>query len=234
VERAMEIEREAGAQKDRSLVESNLTRDLTEEEYHARATSFALAHLLGALQQLAYTPGYLRQYRRTPALAAAGATRASDLVYHVEGFLVRTASFKDRCLQLCSAACHTGLNGAAVNQRAIASNSHIRSTALGERLKYLDRLCSPYAQARNQVVHQHGLLDEQVRRVELFLTASRVLDPPLRAVASRTYRQLVNEIAHEKADEFESFTHAAVDFSRLLFTDLESIYRLKQRQLAVA
>lgn len=209
-------------------------RDISEAEFHTLATAFAVAHLLGALEHLTRVPAYIRQYRRTPALANAGATRASDLVYHLEGFLVRTVGLRDRTLQLCSAVCHTGLALNSVNPRAISTNSIATSTGISTKLKELEKLCSPYSQARNQVVHQHGLLDEDIRLLEGLLLASRVLEIPRRYAAGAAYRRMVRDLAEQKSEEIESFIRSAIQFTGELFTILAPQYDLKQRQLRAA
>jgi hypothetical protein len=231
---AMAIDRDAFRPGNFREVEARPRRDLTEAEFHALATSFSLVHLLGVLEQLARTPAYLREYRRTPALAAAGGTRASDLVYHLEGFLVRVGTFRDRTLHLSAAVCHTGLDGRSVNQGTVTSNRIVQSTGVATKLKALERLCSPYLRSRNLVVHEHGLLEEDIRSVEGLLLASRLLPVPRRFAAAAAYRRQVQELAINKGIEVERFVKNALEFSSDLFGLLREKYELKQRQLANA
>jgi hypothetical protein len=225
------IDREAFEQGHAAEIEVRLTRPLAEHEVHALGTAFAVAHTLGVLRQLARIPAYLKQYSRTPALAAVGATRASDLVYHLEGFLIRTTTLRDRVLHLCSAVCHTGLAANAVNQRSIAGNSIVKSNGIDENLKTFDRLCGRYSQARNQVAHEHGLLDADIRLIEGVLLASRILPAPQRSAAASHYRRLVGEVSATKADEVDAFARSAIGGAGELFVALERVYRLKQDQL---
>lgn len=207
------------------------TRKLTEAEHHATASGFAVAHYLGVLRQLVHLPGYLKQYRRTSALVSRGVTRASDLTYHLEGFLVRVEMLKDRAYQLCSAVCHTGLGLNAVNERAILRNRIVRSVGLDGPLKELKSICQPYKLSRNEVVHTHGLLDEDIRRAEFFLLARPSLPKHLRVRAATSYRSLVKSAAEEKARELDAFVRAALETSIGLFELLHPQFQLRQNQL---
>lgn len=231
LEDGMRIDQEAFEQGHAAKIEVRLTRPLAEHEVHAVGTAFALAHLLGVLRQVVRIPGYLRKYTRTRTLAAVGATRASDLVYHLEGFLIRTTTLRDRALHLCSAVCHTGLPASAVNQRSILGNEIVRANGIDVRLKGLDRLSGRYSQARNQVAHEHGLLDADIRLIEGVLLASRILAAPQRRAAASHYRRLVGEASATKADEVDAFARSAIAAVGELFVALERVYQLRQRQL---
>lgn len=227
----LRVDRAAFSYPTAAAIEAVPLRSLSEAEFHALSCSFAISHLFGVLQQLAHSRAYLTEYRRTKALAAVGATRASDLVYHLEGFLVRTSMYRDRTLQLCSAVCHTGLAKSAVNYRTVSTNSIVVSEGIAPKLKGLEKLCSPYAQARNQVVHQHGLLNDEIRLVESSLLASRILPPSERGAAAASYRYLIKHLGERKGLEIEKFARSAIELSRDLFASLAPQYRRRQLQL---
>ncbi len=228
------IDRDAFARGRPSDIEATPTRTIAEAEFHALRTAFTLSHYLGALNQIVCTPAYITEYRRTRALARKGITRASDMVYHLEGFLVRVRICEDRALQLCSAVCHTGLAPNAVNFRTVSRNSIVMSTDIEGPLKELHKICGRYSEARNQVVHQHGYLDSDVRRVEAVLLASRVLPAPRRNAAAASYRFLVNELGRTKGAEIESVAAALIACSTKLLDAFMPQYQLRQRQLAVS
>src|SRR4051812_11199907 len=79
----LRISEEAFESSNITQVEAVHRRELTEAEHHALAVSFAIAHLLGGVEQFVQTPGYLQGYVRTKSLARVGVTRASDITYHI-------------------------------------------------------------------------------------------------------------------------------------------------------
>lgn len=214
-------------------IDSKPVRDLTEAEWYVRSCGFALAHLLGLLQQLAQIPGYITQYRRTDALAARSVTRASDVTYHLENFLVRTQSLQDRALQLCSAVMHTGLDLRDVSYVRMIRNARVQSTGLDVSLKAINELCQKYSQTRNQVIHQHGLLDGELRRVELILMGSRVVNHEKRGAMASSYRYLVQDLASRKTAEFDEFTRSAISSVDQLFGALAPQYSRMKARLTV-
>ena len=234
LEDAARVDRDTSDPASRSLVEATPVRNLSEAEFHSSASGFALSHLLGLLDQLAKTPAYVLEYRRTKSLAARRVTRAADLTYHLEAFVVRTSMLEERVLQLCSAVCHTGLPLNAVSERAILKNSSVLSMGLSEPLKEFRKLCQPYAQVRNQVVHQHGYLDADLRRVELLLLASRTLPGSQRYAAASSYRFLIGQLAEAKGRELDTFARSAIEATSVLFVALDGQYQRRQRQLHVA
>lgn len=213
-------------------VEAAPERPLSELEWYVRACGFSLAHALGLIHQLAQVPGYLAQYRRTSALASREVTRVSDVTYHLENFLIRTQSFQDRTLQLCASVLHTGLDLRSVRYTDMIRNNHVRSTGIQDLLKAINTLCQQYAMTRNQVIHQHGLLDADLRRVELILMGSRAVEKDRRGAMASAYRFLVGEVASRKTAELDEFTRSAIGLAEELFAALAPRYeRMKDRLL---
>lgn len=233
-EDARQTDRDAFEQGRAADLEAMPKREISEAEFHRLACGFALAHLLGLFDQLVLVPAYLSRYTRTPQLAAGGGTRAADLRYHIEGFLIRATMLEERILQLFSAVCHTGLALTAVNRRAIASNSKVTSPGLEKHLRSFQSLCSPYIQLRNQVVHQHGYLDADLRLIEGVLLGSRILPIPKRHAAASHYRWLVKELARTKEVEVREFVAKGIELSTSAFEDLHVQYKRRQNQLAVS
>ena len=139
-----------------------LTRDLTELEYLVLSCGYSLSHLLGLVTQLERIPAYIRNYHGSQVLKEAGVDRVSDLVYHWENYLIRSRGLEDRVLHLVSDVLHLGLNARDVSFRLLRQNAHVKSKELGSILDRIHALVQPVAGERNRVIHERGVLDEEL------------------------------------------------------------------------
>jgi hypothetical protein len=200
------------------------TRDLTEAEFFAQACGYSLTHLLGLVSQIECIPAYLRSYKRSTELRAAGVSRVSDLAYHWENYLIRARALEDRVLHLFTSVLHIGVSPRHVNFGLVRQSVPVKSLELGETLDRVHALVEPMAGERNRLVHERGVLDAELRELEFWLLAQRSL-PEHKDVSVGTYLTRLRSIVPAKAAEVEAFLTESRAVLTAVFDALVPMYR---------
>jgi hypothetical protein len=143
-------------------------RDPDEHELYLMTVGLALAELLTCCDQLDNAPHLMTNYRETQAMRGRGINRHSHVVFHIEGYLIRTQSILDRCLRLIDAVFHLTNDPKSCREQVVLRNSKVRRTNVPHLLKSIQKVLARYASTRNVLVHQGSLWDEELRRIEMF------------------------------------------------------------------
>lgn len=212
-------------------VSPKLKRKLTEYEFYLSNCGYTIAQFATICNQIVMIPAYIKEYYRTKAMRSYGVTRLHDIAYHYENFIIRTKSLDDRVLQLCNAIFHLGINKKDVNFNLIINNSHILSSSILTQIKDIHNFCDQYGNQRNQIIHQHSILDEDLRRIELMLNTSRRGEPDLKIFAQSQYRRLIKEYVNENLPQLDDFLSKLLIKIYKLFDSLEIIYQMKKKEL---
>ncbi len=146
------------------LSPSNATID--EYQFYRQGVGFHLAHALTWLDQLDFAVELLANYDYSKKISA---TRADHLIYNIENYLIRVNSAYDRALQLVNSVFHLCVHEEHVTHSVIITNAKVQHRpAVVAKLKALRKTLDLYAQDRHTIIHKHSLLDEKMRRIELF------------------------------------------------------------------
>lgn len=97
----------------------------------------------------------------------------------------------------------------------------------------IDNYCNRYGFQRNKIIHQHSILDEDLRHIELMLNVSRQQDSEYKIFASSEYRVLIKEFVKKKVPEINDFLSNILDKIVVLLDSLEPIYKTKKNSLVV-
>jgi hypothetical protein len=195
------------------------TRDLTEGEYYVIGCGYSVSHLLSLVQQLEQIPAYLKGYVASKETRIAGVTRVSHIIYHWENYLIRARSLEDRVLHVIVDVLHLGINAKDVNYLLIRRNTHVESGTLGALLDRCHKLVSPVAPERNRIIHERGLLDQDLREME-FWNLLRRLVPERKHLAAGNYLTTVRRVVPKRITEIEEFTGEVGRYLIALFDDL--------------
>ena len=213
-------------------VDPEPSRELTELEYFAIGCGYSVSHLIGLVRQLEQSPAYIRSYTRSKRLTNAGIDRVTDLVYHWENYLVRAKALEDRVLHLVNKVLHLGLDGRHVSFTLLRQNAHVKSKQkIESNLDRVHALVEPVASERNRLIHERGVLDEELRRLEFWLLAQRSL-PERRDLARGRFLSEVRSVVPMKAVEAEQFIERARPVLTDLFDTLAGAYRRTRNRLA--
>jgi len=178
-------------------------RKLTELESYLSHCGFSIAHLLNHIEQLCKIPSYIMKNRSNEFTKRYGVTRIDDVTYHYENFIIRYKSTEDRVLQMCNAVFHLGISSTDVNYKLIIDNAHIANHSIYNSIKQLQKTCNLYGSDRNRIIHQHSIMDKDLRKVEFMLNSSRGRNEYSGWAKSR-YIKLINEFVEHKAPEMEN------------------------------
>jgi Cthe_2314-like HEPN len=137
-----------------------------EYQFYLQGVGFHLAHALTWMKQLDSAVELLTNYDYSKNISA---SRADHLIYNIENYLIRLNSTNDRMLQLTNAVFHLGTNEEHVTHSVIIANVKVQHRPqVVSKLKATKKHLEKYAQDRNTIIHKHSLLDEKLRRIELF------------------------------------------------------------------
>jgi hypothetical protein len=200
-----------------------------EHEFYVQKVGFYLVHTLTWCKQLHSASELLTNFDYSKRI---GASRADHLIYGIENYLIRLNSVYDRVLQLVNTVFHLCINEEHVSHSIIISNYKVQHRPeIVRRIKAIKKYLDRYSQERHTLVHRHSLLDEKLRRIELFYmhdytnigwTEDRVRDFKLfRANYLREY-------VIQKKEEFATTNAALADLICDLFSALHQEYTLQR------
>jgi len=137
-----------------------------EREFYIQKVGFFLAHTLTWCKQLHAASELLTNFDYAKKIDV---SRADHLIYSVENYLIRLNSVHDRILQLVNAIFHLCVSEEHVSHSAIISNYKVQHRpAIVKKIKAVKKHLDGFAQQRHTLIHRHSLLDEELRRIELF------------------------------------------------------------------
>jgi hypothetical protein len=137
-----------------------------EHQFYLQGVGFHLAHALSWMKQLESAVELLTNYEYSKRMST---SRADHLIYSIENYLIRLNSTYDRMLQLTNAVFHLCIHEEHVSHSIITTNAKVEHRPqVVAKLKAVKKHLDKYAQDRHTIVHKHSLLDEKLRRIELF------------------------------------------------------------------
>ncbi len=206
---------------------------IDEYQFYLQRVGFNLSHTLTWLDQLTYAVEFLTNYDYSKSLST---SRADHLIYNIENYLIRVNAAYDRALQLVNSVFHLCMNDEYVAHSVIITNAKVqhRPTVVSK-LKVLRRTLNVYSQERHTIVHKHSLLDEKLRRIELFyqdgLLAAMSSQDRARHKAFRA--DYLRRFVVAKRKEFGGFNASLSSAVYGLFDALAVEYSFQKRQFEV-
>jgi hypothetical protein len=188
-------------------IQPEYKRDPDEHEYFLLHVGSCLAEVLTAYQQLTHIPVYLANHRQTPAMEKAGINRHSQIVYHIESYLIRTQGLLDRVLKLVDAVFHLLNAPRACRADVVLQNVKVKRTKVPTVVKRMDKLLDRYSMARNAVVHHKSVQEDELRTLEMYYLVEQI-----ERVAPGTIDRRVTAIKQER-------THEVIRAKKKEFTD---------------
>ena len=210
-----------------SKVEPEYLRDPDEYEFYVMEVGHTLAHLLNLCEQLIHSALFLTSFSQTKRMKNAGITRASQLQYNVENYIIRSQSLHDRVLKLVNAVFHLGLRPQDCRHRTITKNTHVRITDIPSNLKKIRKLVDQYRQDRNIVIHHESYQEDDLRKLEMFYLVQSLENdqkPTDYEIPPYVTRNLSKKIVDQKTEEYDHFNVTAFTELELLFNKLKPKY----------
>jgi len=191
------------------LFRGEFDRPPNDHEFYLMWVGTCTAELLTCCEQLDLAPHLLANYRETPAMRQRGVNRHSHMVFHVEGYLIRTQSLFDRCLRLVDAVFDLRNDPKNWREHIVPANFRVRRTAIPKLLRSIKKLLDRYARARIEIVHRGSIKDDQLHHLEMYY----VLEEVERAEGKfRTFpdyanlrKELARQLVRSKKTEFLAF-----------------------------
>lgn len=143
-------------------------REPNEHEFFMLSVARTMSYLLSCCEQLEQIPVMLKTHRQTNTLQKADITRPHLISYHLENHLIRMEGLMDRLLKLLDATFHLMNDPSQCRWQTISRNRKIQASTLLPHLKSLRRMLDRHSAQRNDVVHHHSLMDDDLRRIEMF------------------------------------------------------------------
>lgn len=199
-------------------------RDPDEYEFYLIEVGQTLSQLLSLCDQLTQTTVFLSAFSPTKRMKEVGITRASQIQYNIENFLIRTQSLHDRVLKLVNAVFHLGLDLRDCRHDTIVKNLHVKVTVVPTNLQRIRKLLGKYQQERNMVVHHAGYVENDLRKLQLFHLVQNHSDDIEQEMFLNSTRYLTRKIVTQKIEEFSHYNEAVFLELALLFDELISKY----------
>ncbi len=215
-------------------IEPHYTRDPNEHEFFLLRTAACLVEVLNCCHQLNQIPLYLCNHRQTPAMKKAAINRHSLIVYHVENYITRTRTLLDRVLKLVDAVFHLLNDQRNCRFDIVVKNIKVKVSNVPESIESLRKLLGRYSAARNEVVHQHSIKDDDLRILDLYFHIARweeISPRPSRSKASEHVQDMTKEILCKRKYEFSKFNKELAVSIAHIFEKLAPYYSREEQAL---
>jgi hypothetical protein len=209
-------------------------RDPDEHEFFVIGVAASMSRLLALCSQLERIPVLLGNHRQTRGMEDAGITRESMLRYHLENYVIRTQGLLDRVCKLVDAVFHLTNDPRYCKYDVLFRNVKVRVSEVREPLKMLRDLLQRYAGVRNEVIHQHSIDDDDLRRLELYHLVHEwesVAPSSAHSNIKEHIRETVREILRLKRRELAGFNDEIAAALVVLLDKLESYYTREENTL---
>ncbi|MGA2140594.1 MAG: Cthe_2314 family HEPN domain-containing protein [Verrucomicrobiia bacterium] len=143
-------------------------RKLEPHEEYIRSVLVSAGEVVGICEQLEQAAAFLMNYRATPAAKKEGVTRYRHIIYHLEGYLVRTTTVFDRSLILANDVLRLGNPPRNCRRNVILNNSYVKGTVVAESLTLMEKAIDRFKPTRNLVSHRAGYSDAELHRLGIF------------------------------------------------------------------
>lgn len=143
-------------------------REPDEHEFYLIRVGHAVAEVLTACDQIYHSVVYMSSLKQDAKTKAAGISKHSHLLYHIENHLIRTHALYDRALMLVDSVFHLLNAPAECSQRVIAGNLRVARTGIPKKLKDIRKILGKTIDARNGVVHHESYKDDDLRELEMY------------------------------------------------------------------
>jgi Cthe_2314-like HEPN len=217
-----------------SRVVPEYSREPDEHEFFLLGVSVSMVEVLNCCHQLHQIPILLTNHRQTASMGKAGINRHSQLVYHIENYLIRTQSLLDRILKLVDAVFHLTNDPRHCRYDVVMRNVKIQVSDILLPLKELKKVLDRYAITRNEIIHHHSITDDSLRRLDMYFLADRWERlspreniPDIGALIKET----VFEVLWFKKREFTAFNRQMAELLEHIFYKLVPYYTREERAL---
>lgn len=184
------------------------TREPDEHEFFLLGAGFSIAETLNCCYQLEQIPVLLANHRQTAAMEKAGINRHTQIVYHVENYLIRTQALLDRVWKLVDAVFHLTNDPKNCRYDVIIRNVKVKVSTLPPTLKTFKKTLDRYAAVRNEIVHHHSFTNDALRRLDMYFLLDRWnrLEPAnTQPNVSELIKDHIHEVLWFKKKEFVEF-----------------------------
>lgn len=210
------------------------TREPDEHEFFVLGVAHCMAELLTTWQQLNQIPVLISQHRQTVKMTEAGINRHSLIVYHLENYIVRTRSILDRALKLIDATFHLTNDSRNCRYEVITKNVKVKVSSTSDVIKKLKNLVDRYSGVRNEIVHEHSIKDDDLRRLEFWFLLERWerISPTGKSnIAKDQIKETIFEVLWFKKKELAAFNKELGEALSELFNCLQPYYAREERTL---
>jgi hypothetical protein len=219
-------------------VKPSYERDPDEHKFYVIVVGHAIAELLTWCEQISHVAPYLAAFPNTAATRAAGITRHSHLLYHVENHVIRAHSVYDRALQLIDAVFHLLNSPAECTHKVVLSNLKVARTDTPSRMKTLRKVLASSIDVRNALVHRESYKEDPLRMLEMYCVFASIdsYEPrgPLGKEAINEHvKTLSRDLVKAKRKEFEQFDSELFGALLELLSALYPVYRREKKLVAI-
>lgn len=218
-------------QKPRTFLKINpeYKRTPSKAEYYCILVGKTLSHVLTICRQLEHSVLYFSSFSPTQKMKKANITRQSHLLYCIENYIIRTQSMYDRLLVLVDRVFELYNPSHIISHELIISNSHIQHSSIPSKLKVLRKVIKDYYRDRNMIIHEHELLEDDIRELEAYTILS-ISEDPLKGQSALTenVNYLARQIIKNKTKEFSKVNHDSFIILGDIFNHLKKKYEYKR------
>jgi Cthe_2314-like HEPN len=124
----------------RATATHDYAREPDEHEFFLIRVAISMAEVLNCWHQLDQIPILLANHCQTATMDKAGINRHSQIVYHVENYLIRTQSLLDRILKLIDAVFHLLNDPRNCRYEVVIKNVKVQVSEIPESIKSFKKL----------------------------------------------------------------------------------------------
>jgi hypothetical protein len=233
LQKSVEMQKQLGV-RHLAKVDPDYKREPDEHEFFHLGCGTCLAEVLDCCHQLHQIPVYLGNHRQTPAMERAGINRHSQIVYHVENYIIRTQSLLDRMLKLVDAVFHLLNDPRNCRYDVVIKNVKVQVSDVPESIKSLRTLLNRYSAVRSEVVHHHSIKEDDLRYLDMLFLAQRYerFSPrPNLPNVSGLVKESTQEVLRGKKKEFVEFNKEIASAITHVFDKLAPYYTREEAAL---
>lgn len=209
---------------------------MDELQFYVVRVGFTLAHTLTWVEQLHQAIHFLSDFSYSKKQKDEGLQRHHHFIYNLENYLIRLQSVYDRLLQLVNNVFHICISDELINHSLIVSNLKVKRTAIPSLLKSVKNTIKDKAAERNQIIHRHSYVDQELRKLELLYKHTQETWPHDENEYSYSdlchlRRRKMAEVIAKKKIEFQAVNEKLVAALVPLLNELHIQYNKEKKRL---
>jgi hypothetical protein len=151
-----------------SPIKPELKRDMDEYEFYVAMVGNRISHLISTVRQLEEIPKYINALTKNWKQKRVTWSTYSLLLYHIENFIIRTATIYDKTIKLVDAVFHLQNDDKECKRNTVLKNAHVSRSNIPTKMADLEKRMDKYSRKRNSIIHHQNYDEDFLKILEMY------------------------------------------------------------------